>query len=168
MAVGPLTIRPLLATGTPSALLALIRSLAASTTSLSSGTFNRILPSLLKALRNVLFTTADLVWGHMWGVGAEKKVVDTGLVGNDTPRESSAKGKGVLGKDRNWRIDASRALGLAFEVRPSTYTTTTIHLTHVAREFELFDGSDTAEPRYSGHFTLISTLIPFGRFTISS
>jgi hypothetical protein len=31
----------------------------------------------------VLVSTADVVWGHMWGVGSEHKVVGTGLVGVD-------------------------------------------------------------------------------------
>ena len=57
------------------------------------------------------------MWGHMWGVGAEKKVVGTGLVGEEAISESvGMKGKTVTGKSRSWRIEATRALSLCFEV----------------------------------------------------
>jgi hypothetical protein len=60
----------------------------------------------------------------MWGVGAERRVVATGLVGMDLDEEHEAtgvagtqgKGKGVAGKGEAWKGQASRALGLVFEV----------------------------------------------------
>lgn len=109
--VGPITLRSLLNAGTSSKLLSLIKSLQSS--NLPESQIVRILPSILRALRNVLVTTADLVWGHMWGVGAEKKVVGTGLVGEDVV--AGARGKNS-GKGRSWRVDATRALSLCFEV----------------------------------------------------
>ena len=115
MPVGPLTIRPLLQAATPNHLLLLIRSISNSASPPTS--VNRLLPALLRALRNLLITTADLVWGHMWGVGAEKKVVSTGLVGEaPSTKESTGKGKAVAGKGRSWKVEAARALGSCFEV----------------------------------------------------
>jgi hypothetical protein len=53
----------------------------------------------------------------MWGVGAERKVVSTGLVGDISgARESNGKGKAVAGKGRSWKVEAGRALGSCFEV----------------------------------------------------
>ncbi|RSH90252.1 hypothetical protein EHS25_001586 [Saitozyma podzolica] len=85
----------------------------------------KLLPPVLRALRNLLVSTADLVWGHMWGVGAERRVVATGLVGMDLNEEHEAagvagaagqgKGKGVAGKGEAWKGQASSALGLVFE-----------------------------------------------------
>lgn len=69
--------------------------------------------ALMRALRNVLVSTADIFWGHMWGVGAEKKVVGTGLVG-DVPM--SSKSKLGSGKGRTWKVDAMRSLNLMYEV----------------------------------------------------
>ena len=63
----------------------------------------------------MLVSTADLTWGHMWGVGTERKVVSTGLVGEDIPDEVEVKGKRVP-RPQKWRIEANRALGLIFEV----------------------------------------------------
>ena len=79
-------------------------------------TRQRLLASLLRAIRNLSVTTADLVWGHMWGVGAEKKVVGTGLVGDDLALETGGKGKEVVGKGKNWRVEAIRALSSCFVV----------------------------------------------------
>lgn len=116
-AVGPLTIRPLLQAGAPAQLLRLIKSLSQPPSSAPSASTNRLLPPLVRALRNVLVTTADLVWGHLWGVGAEKKVVSTGLFGDEAPAgESSGKGKAVAGKTRSWRPEGVHSLGLCFEV----------------------------------------------------
>jgi len=42
-------------------------------------------------------------------------VVWTGLVGEDTMEEVEPKGKSVL-REKGWRSEASRALGLVFEV----------------------------------------------------
>jgi len=52
----------------------------------------------------------------MWGVGAEPKVVVTGLVGNQSSSTGGYKGKAVEGKGRIWRGEAIRALTMVFEV----------------------------------------------------
>ncbi|KAK8846743.1 hypothetical protein IAR55_005830 [Kwoniella newhampshirensis] len=113
--IGDLTLRPLLVANTPSHLLGLISALTLST-SLSDRYVHRLLPQLLRALRNLLVSTADMVWGHMWGVGAERKVVGTGLVGMDIMSEADArKGKEVPGRNKAWKVEAIRSLGLVFE-----------------------------------------------------
>ena len=78
----------------------------------------KLVPSLLRALRNVLISTADLVWGHMWGVGAERKTIDTGLLIKETSSSShSVKGKEPEAKGNGaWAAEASRSLSLVFEV----------------------------------------------------
>lgn len=106
--VGSLTIRPLLLSHTPARLLHLIRALL--DISLPQHQLTRILPPVVRALRNILVSTADLTWGHMWGVGAERKVVGTGLVG------SVPTGKGKEVDNRAWKGEAQRALSLVFEV----------------------------------------------------
>lgn len=103
---GALTLRPLLAEGVPGALLALVRALPGHPAAL------RLLPALLRALRNVLGSTAEVLWGHMWGVGAEQKVVGTGLVGDDVLRPARVRSKA---KAAQWRSDAANALVLVFE-----------------------------------------------------
>lgn len=110
--VGSLTLRPLLSNSTAAHLLGLIKSLSNAPL---DPRFDRLIPPLLRALRNLLVSTADLAWGHMWGVGAERKVVGTGLVGEDTLREAEGKREGVP-RGRRWRVEASRALALVFEV----------------------------------------------------
>ncbi|WWC87229.1 uncharacterized protein L201_002117 [Kwoniella dendrophila CBS 6074] len=127
--VGNLTLQPLLSSSTPSSLLKLITSLiqpSSNIPQIPQKQLDKILPHLLRALRNVLVSTADMVWGHMWGVGAEKKVIGTGLVGLDvgsTHTEygspSNGKGKQPIGNGRDTRSrlkgDASGALSLVFE-----------------------------------------------------
>ena len=64
----------------------------------------------------MLVSTADLTWGHMWGVGKDRRVVSTGLVGEDVADDGSeVKGKRVP-RPQKWRIEANQALGLIFEV----------------------------------------------------
>jgi hypothetical protein len=70
-----------------------------------------MLPPLLRALRNMLGATADAVWGHMWGVGTEQKVVGTGLVGDDVLRPARVRARAAP----QLRADASDALALVFE-----------------------------------------------------
>ncbi|WRT65023.1 uncharacterized protein IL334_001964 [Kwoniella shivajii] len=118
--VGNLTLKPLLMSSTPSSLLTLVTSLTRPSpeTSPDPGRqLEKILPHLLRALRNILVSTADMIWGHMWGVGAERKVVGTGLVGVDimTERDVGGKGKAVAGKGDRWRGEASRTLSSIFE-----------------------------------------------------
>ncbi|OCF37579.1 hypothetical protein I316_00705 [Kwoniella heveanensis BCC8398] len=117
--VGNLTLRPLLAVSSPSILLHLILSLAADSSTdstISAKQLDRLLISLLRALRNLLVSTADMVWGHMWGVGAERQVVGTGLIGVDVMSEKDMrKGKCPAGKSRGWRRDANEALTMVFE-----------------------------------------------------
>lgn len=97
---------------TPAKFISLIRTLSSSPTSSSS--VARLIPPLLRALRNLLVSTADLAWGHMCGVGVERKVVGTGLVGGELLHEE-VKGIGVS-RGQVWRFEANRALGLVFEV----------------------------------------------------
>ncbi|WWD00304.1 hypothetical protein V866_007215 [Kwoniella sp. B9012] len=110
--VGHLTLQPLLLSSTPSTLLTLIISLTTSSpTHIPERQLDRILPHLLRALRNILVSTADMIWGHMWGVGAERKVVGTGLVGEQEIADT--KGKQAVGK--GWKGEAIKALSLVFE-----------------------------------------------------
>ncbi|KAL1409900.1 hypothetical protein Q8F55_003899 [Vanrija albida] len=115
---GSLTLRPLLAARAPERILAVICALPPSPErhSLHPGA-RRMLPPLLRALRNVLGATADAVWGHMWGVGAEPKVVGTGLVGEDVIMPARVGPKGNVAE---WKAEASAALVLVFE--PQNYT----------------------------------------------
>jgi hypothetical protein len=115
---GSLTIRQLLEAGAPSRLLHLVRNLSDQ----PSTSTTALIVSALRALRNVLISTADMTWGNTWGVGRERHVVGTGLVGPES-----------YGRDRNAQVispsasratslsstgDAvgKRALGLVFEV----------------------------------------------------
>lgn len=90
----------------PEHLLALIRQLPPDHPASA-----RTLPPLLRALRNILGATADAVWGHMWGVGTEQKVVGTGLVGDDVLRPARVRRRAAS----QLRADATTALGLIFE-----------------------------------------------------
>ncbi|ORY26906.1 armadillo-type protein, partial [Naematelia encephala] len=102
--VGTLTARPLLLADTPSCLLDRIHDI----TSTPFSSAYRLLPALLRALRNVLVSTADLEWGHVWGVGSEREVVGTGL----EDMEGDVKGKRPV---RVWKSEARRALGIILE-----------------------------------------------------
>ncbi|KAE8540327.1 hypothetical protein D1P53_003272 [Cryptococcus gattii VGV] len=106
--VGNLTLRPIITNNTPARLLHLIHPLVHTQQHRSA---QRQLTALLRALRNVLVATADMVWGHVWGVGAEKKVVGTGLVGENILRETPAD----RSRDKHWRNDAIAALTIIFE-----------------------------------------------------
>lgn len=103
---GALTLRPLLGERVPARLVGVVRTLPANHPAAS-----RMLPPILRGLRNVLGATADAVWGHMWGVGAEQKVVGTGLVGDDVLRPARVR----KGRASQWRADAVSALGIVFE-----------------------------------------------------
>lgn len=128
---GPLTLRPLVLAQVPNRLLALVHSL--SQTPLSKSQQIKVLPSVLRALRNILVSAADAVWGHVWGVGAERKVVGTGLVGEDIG-EVVGKGKGVSMGGHEWRIEAVSAMRSIFEVN-----TNSLHSTRSV--------ADTSEPQ---------------------
>ncbi|OXG88902.1 hypothetical protein C345_02493 [Cryptococcus neoformans A2-102-5] len=106
--VGNLTLRPIITNNAPARLLHLIHPLVHTQQHPSA---HRQLTALLRALRNVLVATADMVWGHVWGVGAEKKVVGTGLVGENVLRETPAD----RSRDKYWRNDAMTALTIVFE-----------------------------------------------------
>lgn len=110
---GPLTLRPLVLAQAPTTLIELVRAL--DQTFISKSQQTKVLSSVLRALRNILVSAADLVWGHQWGVGAERKVVGTGLIGL-SQGEENGKGKGVEGTDDVWRLEATNALTSVFEV----------------------------------------------------
>lgn len=112
--VGNLTLRPIITNNAPARLLHLIHPLVHTQQHPSA---HRQLTALLRALRNVLVATADMVWGHVWGVGAEKKVVGTGLVGGNVLRETPAD----RSRDKYWRNDAMTALTIVFEVSSSMF-----------------------------------------------
>lgn len=112
-----LTLPCLLLAHLPARLMELIASLAASTAPPREANFilSKVLPSLLRALRNVLTASADAIWGHMWGVGVERKVIATGLVGYGSGPAKASKGKGKESSEA-WRPEAKSVLGLVFEV----------------------------------------------------
>lgn len=111
----------------PASLLELVRGLLQ--TRLSKLQESKVLPSVLRALRNILVSAADAVWGHVWGVGAERKVIGTGLVGGDL-KHVAEKGKGVSVRKDVWRYEATKALSSVFEVRaPSPVPERRSHLT---------------------------------------
>lgn len=103
---GALTLRPLLGEHVPARLIEFVSRLPPSHVAAQ-----RTLPPILRGLRNVLGATADAMWGHMWGVGAEQKVVGTGLVGDDVLRPARVR----KGRESQWRADAVGALSIAFE-----------------------------------------------------
>lgn len=63
-------------------------------------------------------STADMAWGNMWGVGRERRVVGTGLVGpggDDRDLEPSS----IMDRPVESSIDrreGTRVLGLVFQV----------------------------------------------------
>ena len=117
--MGSLTLRPLLIAQTPQHLLQAIKAITSP--SFPPPQVSRLLAPLLRALRNLLVSTADLLWGHMWGVGAEKKVVSTGIVEAESSESHNpyhGKGKAVLGRGQFWEVQASASLNMIFEVRP--------------------------------------------------
>jgi hypothetical protein len=71
-----MTIRPLLLAGTPTCLFELIRRNVQSNPGAKD---QRLLSSLIKALRNVLTSTGDLAWGHIHGAVVPREIVSTGL-----------------------------------------------------------------------------------------
>lgn len=109
---GSLTLRPLMLARAPTIFIKLINTL---TQSLSKAQELKVLPSVMRALRNILVSGADIIWGHQWGVGAERKVVGTGLVGQDVS-EGNDKGKTVPWKEDTWRYEATSAMASIFEV----------------------------------------------------
>lgn len=110
---GPLTLRPLVLAGAPTTLIDIVRALGQ--TSISKSQETKVLSSVLRALRNILVSAADLVWGYQWGVGPERKVVGTGLIGMETI-EGNGKGKAVAGREDVWRHEAVGLLTSVFEV----------------------------------------------------
>lgn len=129
-AVGPLTLAPLIRSDAAARLLDLIRTIPAAAP--GPLTSSKVLPSLTRALRNLLLATADLVWGHIWGVGSETEVVSTGLVGLDEDQGARSDSHDLTGIDEGgssprdkalqglWEgetaLAASSTLGLVFEV----------------------------------------------------
>lgn len=111
---GRITLRPLILARAPTSLLDLVR--ATSTSGLTALQQAKLLPSVLRALRNVMVSAADAVWGHAWGVAAELKLVGTGLVGPMEEDEVIGKGKGYSGRDGAWRQEAFLALKSICEV----------------------------------------------------
>ena len=112
---GSLTIRQLLEARAAEELLGLVRRLADK----SSVSSTNLVVSALRALRNVLVSTADFTWGNMWGVGRESSVVGTGLVGpgsdarnQDVRMTASGGDEAVIIGER----EGKRILGLVFEV----------------------------------------------------
>lgn len=116
ISVGTLTLRPLLLSQAPARLLHLIHS--TSTSSISANDRVRLLSAALRALRNVLVATADLVWGYMWGVGMQRRVVTTGLGDSNTlAGDYRMKGKGKeVDKVEGTRGIATDSLAMVFDV----------------------------------------------------
>ncbi|ORX34369.1 armadillo-type protein [Kockovaella imperatae] len=115
--VGPLTLRPLLAAEVPAHLLNLVNSINRRSVGSPTSSGTRLLAPVLRALRNILVSTADTIWGQPWGVGVERKVVDTGLMREEDEQSvQSRKGKGVASsKGPEWSDMVSQTLPLIFE-----------------------------------------------------
>lgn len=112
---GSLTIRQLLQAKAPEQLLQLIRQLAQG----SSTNNTSLVVSSLRALRNVLIATADMAWGNMWGVGRERRVVGTGLVGPGGDNHDAEATTTNTYRPRDLSIgsrEGRQVLGLIFEV----------------------------------------------------
>jgi hypothetical protein len=112
---GSLTIRQLLEAKAPEQLLKLIRQLAQA----SSTDNTNLIVSALRALRNVLVSTADMSWGNMWGVGRERRVVGTGLVGPGGDNLEVEAATANTYRPHNTAIgsrEGKQVLGLVFEV----------------------------------------------------
>ena len=116
LAVGSLTVKPLILAGVDVCLLDTISRPSTSPPAREFQTDAHIV-HVARALRNLLVSTADLMWGSVWGIGGEKKVVSTGIRSDGTvvnaEREREAR---VTGKDRDWRRLAHKALKAPFEV----------------------------------------------------
>ncbi|KAL7423599.1 hypothetical protein Q5752_001180 [Cryptotrichosporon argae] len=133
---GALTVKPLVAARTPAHLVRVVHAFSAAQGRQSGAKLPgavAVLAPVLRALRNVLSQTADLLWGHMRGVGVEQRVVGTGLVGDigavPTQRGVDSLAKlhgdgqsceptGERGKGKGhsyWKTDAADALELVFE-----------------------------------------------------
>jgi hypothetical protein len=112
---GSLTIRQLLEARAAEELLSLVRRLA----DRSSVNSTTLVVSALRALRNILISTADITWGNMWGVGRERSVVGTGLVGPESDLRDRDVQMTLSGGDEAVSIgerEGKRVLGLVFEV----------------------------------------------------
>jgi len=112
---GSLTIRQLLEARAAEELLGLVRRLADK----SSVNSTNLVVSALRALRNILISTADITWGNMWGVGRERSVVGTGLVGPESDARDRDARMMLSGGDEVVTVgerEGKRVLGLVFEV----------------------------------------------------
>jgi hypothetical protein len=119
---GSLTTFQLLKASTPERLLRLIREI----TSDPSPKAANLISAALRALRNVLISTADEAWGEMWGSRQEKRVVGTGLVGPEEGHvriaEDGSTGEGSS-KRRSRAVQLYEAeLGMVFRVSRQSRT----------------------------------------------
>lgn len=113
--VGDQTLSSLLSAQLPSTLLTSISELYAvsqrDTTPPSTYILHKLMPSALRALRNIAGAAADVVLGKMWGVGVENKVVTAGDnsmdVDSDDRGEGSSTGSLVA---QRWRQNDVRAM----------------------------------------------------------
>jgi hypothetical protein len=108
--VGSLTLRPLLLAHTPEHLVSLITSFK----HISYFKIAILVPPVIRAIRNILVSTADAVWGHIWGVGVEKRIVGTGLEDLEPRPVRTVKGVDHI---KSLKAEADHALALIFEVR---------------------------------------------------
>ncbi|WVO15817.1 hypothetical protein L204_103479 [Cryptococcus depauperatus] len=102
---GPFALQPLIHSDTPFRLLHLIHHLTQVKRPDSP------LPYLLRALRNILVSTADILWGHTWASNTDKQMVGTGLVEEDIVREVNR----IRQIESQWKANASKSLELVFQ-----------------------------------------------------
>lgn len=169
--------RPLLLSQAPTRLLNCIRA-TSNSRRLSASDRVRLLSALLRALRNVLVATADLVWGYMRGVSLRRRVVDTGLAGPGESRVSEAGDTGggatAAKKAKGKEVDrgpgggggkemAAGVLSMVFEVSGPLASVFDKHLTMAEREPRHAPRSPGLLDKSSNHATAIPTPSPAHR-----
>jgi hypothetical protein len=113
--VGDQTLSALLSAQLPSTLLTSISELYSvakrDNNPHSSYILHKLMPSALRALRNISIAAADVVLGKMWGVGVETKVITAG--GDAMDVDSEDKGEGSSTENmvaQRWRQNDVRAM----------------------------------------------------------
>jgi hypothetical protein len=110
--VGDLTLYSLLSAKLPDTLLSSISQLHALSTRdpIPPSLITKLMPSSLRALRNISIAAADVVLGRMWGVGVEVKVVLSASSDRMDVDEKSGEGNAGNEVAERWRQNDVRAM----------------------------------------------------------